>query len=749
MSISLFPEQTRAVSFGLRILAGLAVLVSYPLTWMSPAKLEGKLQRWARRFPAIDEQGAADQHDAVCAVSARCRSQAGCLPRSLAVVTLCLLQRRSVGWATGFATEPFRAHAWVEVNGQPVGESADASAYRPVVQVRPAARVKPLEQTRQAPSPSAELEGDDEASPVRIRDLLPLVTPQRRLLLAAAVAGLVTAALTLTLPLLAGPALEQVMAGALEPARLAALAAVAVLTAAATGVQQYLLLRLGENSVAAARKGLVRTLLRLPISDFDSLSSGDAVSRLSGDCARLRVAVIQATVAITSAAPVMIGASIAMAWIDPAMFIAVTGLVLILSLVNIVLSGLIQRASLDTQRHLGRLSALVQRDLTAVRTVRAGNATRIEEERINAGVERTRVAALRAAKSHATISPLTNLGVQLASFAVLAWGGLRVTAGDLSAPDLLMFGMFLFVAAAPATQILSAVSEVGESLGAYTRVREIQERPIEDDRILLRRFDEPETARPAVEFDKVTFSYREQHLLSDSDPQNVLTDVSFSLPVGSRTAIVGPSGAGKSTVLQIIERFYDASAGTVRVQGCDVRARKREDLRDQLVYVEQDAPVLAGTLRENLLIGNRDADDAACVQALADVGLEYLMRREGSGLDQLVGEIGARLSGGERQRLALARALLSPAPVVLLDESTAHLDSVTQAAITRAFDRLFRGKTVLMVAHRLATITDADQILVLEHGRLVGRGTHEQLLSELPLYRQLASEQQVSAPQPG
>ena len=224
----------------------------------------------------------------------------------------------------------------------------------------------------------------------------------------------------------------------------------------------------------------------------------------------------------------------------------------------------------------------------------------------------------------------------------------------------------------------------------------------------------------------------------------VLHKLNLQVPEGKRVAIVGPSGAGKSTVLQLIERFYDVNRGAIRVFGKDIRDYSRSDLRDVLGYVEQDAPVLSGSLRENLTLGLGDVGDDRCMEALERVNLGYLATRSEQGLDGPVGESGASLSGGERQRLAIARALLSNKRILLFDEATANLDSHNERQIGDVLRNMAGNRTVLVVAHRLSTIMDADLIHVLEHGRLVASGTHSELVVKSQIYRNLASEQHLA-----
>jgi ATP-binding cassette subfamily B protein len=275
---------------------------------------------------------------------------------------------------------------------------------------------------------------------------------------------------------------------------------------------------------------------------------------------------------------------------------------------------------------------------------------------------------------------------------------------------------------------------------------------------------------PAIRFDDVAFTYRSaapervdaralvrgagrgarrdlEAAPAEIIETPVLHGVSFDVPRGTRVALVGPSGAGKSTILGLIERFYDPDAGSVALYGADLRSLDRGELRGQLGYVEQDAPVLAGTLRENLLLGAPHATDAECEQVLRAVNLGALLDRSAqqaglaSGLDAKVGERGLMLSGGEKQRLAIARALLTAPPILLLDESTASLDGVNERLMREALDSVATGRTLVVIAHRLSTVVDSDRIIVLEGGRVIGEGTHDELVATVPLYRELAQHQ--------
>ncbi len=232
--------------------------------------------------------------------------------------------------------------------------------------------------------------------------------------------------------------------------------------------------------------------------------------------------------------------------------------------------------------------------------------------------------------------------------------------------------------------------------------------------------------------------------LNDHTNSLILHGLTLQAQQGQHTALVGPSGAGKSTVLQLIERFYAISAGQIKVLGKDITEYDREELRDLLAYVEQDSPVLSGTLRENLTLGANTATDEECFQALEQVDLTYVVERSENGLDQTVGAAGVALSGGERQRLGIARVILSKAPILLLDEATANLDSKSERRIAELLQTVLANRTVISVTHRLSTVLSADTIYVLEHGRAVDAGNHNVLLRTVPLYRELAKEQHLN-----
>jgi ATP-binding cassette subfamily B protein len=511
-------------------------------------------------------------------------------------------------------------------------------------------------------------------------------------------------------------------------------------------------------------------MLNLPVSEFDQRRTGDLVSRVGSDTTLLRAVLTQGLVEAVGGTLTFLGAVIAMVYLDPILF-SLTAIVVAVAVTTVVtLSRRIRVASRKAQDKVGDLTASVERAISAVRTVRAANAT----EREIIGVEKDAEGAWRlgldVAKVSALVVPISGIALQVAFLVVLGVGGFRVASGALPIADLVAFILFLFMMIMPLGQAFGAISSVNQALGALGRIQEIISLPSEtdNDRVQVSEAQAPAPrGKTAVEFSKVGFSYPQSAHKTEAEKlvaetlgehevealttgeiaalrparDRVLDKVSFKVPLGSKTAIVGPSGAGKSSVLSLMERFYDPQSGSISVFGTPVVDLERGQLRSYFGYVEQDAPVLAGTIRDNLLIGAPGATEEQLRDVLESVNLTEILDRDARGLDAEVGEAGVLLSGGERQRLAIARALLQAPPILLMDESTSSLDGPNEVLMKHAIDRVAQDRTVIVIAHRLATVVDSDQIIVLNHGKVEAIGTHDELLLSSGLYKDLAEHQ--------
>jgi ATP-binding cassette subfamily B protein len=603
------------------------------------------------------------------------------------------------------------------------------------------------------------------------RQLLPYLFEHKKVMAFIIVLSVLGAAASLGQPLLVQQVISAVQQGVTLGPLVWALVALVVVAGLISGFQHYLLQRTGEGVVLSSRRRLVGRMLRLPISQFDTRRTGDLVSRVGSDTTLLRAVLTQGLVEAIGGSLTFVGALVGMFLIDPVL-LGLTVLVVAVSVVVVVLlSGRIRVASRQAQEKVGDLTAAVERAISSVRTIRASGATDREIVAVERDAEGAYQRGLQVARISALVVPISSVALQASFLVVLGVGGYRVASGAIEIASLVSFVLFLFLMIMPLGQALGAVLSVNQALGALGRIQEILDLPSEtdgDERLAAEvasrevggggGLDQEDDI--AVRFDDVHFRYPDSPVATGTatggprdpgepghdsgavdDDLTVLRGVSFSVPVGKRTALVGPSGAGKSTILSLIERFYDPTSGAVRVGGADVRTLDRLDLRSRIGYVEQDAPVLAGTIRDNLTLGSPEATDDDCRRVLEAVNLTAVLERGDQGLDAQVGEDGVMLSGGERQRLAIARTLLNAPPILLLDESTSSLDGLNEQRLREAIDAVAENRTLIVIAHRLSTVVDSDQIVVFEAGRVVGVGTHSELVQTTPLYKDLAKHQ--------
>jgi ATP-binding cassette subfamily B protein len=609
--------------------------------------------------------------------------------------------------------------------------------------------------------------GEQTGPRATVRQLVPYLTEHRGVIAFVIFLSALVAAASLAQPLVVGQVISLVESGQPLGGLVWLLVILVIVQGVISGYQHFLLQRTGEGVVLTSRKRLIARILNLPIAEFDTRRTGDLVSRIGSDTTLLRAVLTQGGVEAVGGIILFVGAIIAMLILDPVL-LGLTVLVVAIALtLAVVLSMRIREASRQAQEKVGSLASSVERAISSVRTIRAAGATKREIEATNAEAEGAWKLGVHVAKISAFVVPVAAIAMQVSFLVVLGVGGYRVADGSISVANLVTFILFLFMMVMPLGQILGALMAINQALGALGRIQEVLDLPDEDqhDRKLapLAVMVGPANEgllpnAPAIEFDDVSFAYAKTTPNDPADPANesadehlpepdvtdkqpVLRGVSFAVPRGQRVALVGPSGAGKSTILALIERFYDPSVGAVRLGGLDLRALDREELRAQIGYVEQDAPVLAGSIRDNLKLGSPDASDEECEHVLRQVNLDRVLDRDPAGLDAQVGEDGIMLSGGERQRLAIARALLAAPPILLLDESTSSLDGVNERLMREAIDAVSGGRTLVVIAHRLSTVIDSDRIIVVDEGRVIGEGTHSELVQTVPLYRSLAEHQ--------
>ena len=574
---------------------------------------------------------------------------------------------------------------------------------------------------------------ESSAQKATFKQLMPYLLEHRGILAVVIVLSLLGAGASLGQPLIVSQVISSVQAGTDLGWLVPALIALVIGSAILSSVRHYLLQRTGESVVLSSRRHLVARLLNLPINQFDARRTGDLVSRVGADSTMLRAVLTQGLVEAIGGLVTFVGSIIAMLIIDPILFGLTFSVVVSSMVIVIVLSRRIRVYSRRAQDRVGDLTASVERAISAVRTVRAANAVQREIDTVDDDSRGAWKAGLDVARISAFVIPISGIAMQVSFLVVLGVGGFRVASGAIEISQLVSFILFLFMMIMPLGQAIGAFTSVAQALGALGRIQEIIDLPSESANDVVTETLGGELGKVAIEFDDVSFAY---------DPETpILEKVSFRVKTGTRLALVGPSGSGKSTILSLIERFYDPQSGSIRIGGHDIRALDRTELRGAIGYVEQDAPVLAGSIRDNLVLGAPDATDEECLAVLDDVNLANIVDRDERGIHSPVGEGGVLLSGGERQRLAIARALLAAAPILLLDESTSSLDGLNEQLMKDAIDRVSAQRTLIVIAHRLSTVIDSDQIVVLNKGAVLGVGTHKQLLKVVPLYRELAETQ--------
>lgn len=579
----------------------------------------------------------------------------------------------------------------------------------------------------------------DTGPKAKFNQLTPYLLEHKAALSIAVVLSLIGAVVSLAQPLVVGQIITAVQEGQ-DVGQLAAILVVIIFGAGiASGFMYYVLAKAGEGVVLSARNKLAVRLLKLPILEYDLRRTGDLVSRVGSDTTLLRAVLTQGLIDAAGGVLIFVGAIIAMAFIDPFLLLLTLAMISVAVIAIVISARQIRSATTKAQQRVGEMAASVERALSAVRTIRAARAESRETASISNDANEAYVQGVKIAKINALISPIAGVASNAAFIVVLGVGGFRVAAGETSVANLVTFILLMFLMIRPLGQAFGAYSSVMSALGALARIEEILQLPLEETASESAQTAKPRKTQTAIEFKKVSFSYPSSEEHRDGKP--VLNSVSFKIKKGDRVALVGPSGAGKSTILSLIERFYEPDSGEILLEGVPVRELSRDTLRAQIGYVEQDAPVLAGSIRDNLLIGSPNATDSELKAVLGEVNLTAVLKRDKRGLDAEVGEAGIMLSGGERQRLAIARALLAAPPILLLDESTSALDGLNEQRMREAIDAVAQGRTMIVIAHRLSTVVDSDQIIVLDQGKVVGSGTHSQLVKSTPLYKELAKHQ--------
>ncbi|MFJ2823503.1 ABC transporter ATP-binding protein [Streptomyces toxytricini] len=558
--------------------------------------------------------------------------------------------------------------------------------------------------------------------------------PHRGRLAAGAALALLGGLAGLAEPMAAKALMDRLAAGDPPTASALGLAALVLTSVLVTASGSYLLERTAEGVVRTTRERLAARVLRLPVPDMDRQRPGDLVARLTSDTTQLRSAAGQALAVCATSALMILGGLAAMLLLDPVLTAATAAVIGTVCGLGALTLPRIGRAARRSQQVTGELGAVLERSLGAFRTVKANGLEPQETEAARDAARRAWRSGVRAAGWEAVVEVTSGLSVRLTFLTVLGLGGTRVATGRMSMSELVAFLFYILFVGPLLTQLAGSAGLLQRGAAAALRIEEIEALGTEP---LADRPPEPPArvaAPAAVELRGVRFGY-------PGRAATVLDGLSLDVPAGGLTALVGPSGAGKSTVFALLERFHEPHSGRILLDGRDVREWALTDLRATIGYVEQDAPVLSGTLRDNLLRSAPRATAGELRAVLAMTRLDVLVERLPDGLDTELGHRGTALSGGQRQRVAIARALLRRPRLLLLDEATSQLDAENELALRDAVADIARETTVVVIAHRLSTVTGARRIVVVEAGRARAAGTHRELLATDELYARLVRTQ--------
>ncbi|MED4572172.1 ABC transporter ATP-binding protein [Brevibacillus agri] len=539
-----------------------------------------------------------------------------------------------------------------------------------------------------------------------------------------------TTLVSLVIPLFTKDLVDSFTLSSISRGQIVLLMVAFIAQAIASGLSIYLLNHVGQSIVAALRDRLWKKLLVLPVSYYDNHRTGETISRMTNDTGVVKGLISEHLASFFTGIIAIIGSVATLLYLDWQMTLTMLIAVPLSVAILVPLGRQMYKISKGLQDETASFTTIMNQVLSEVRLVKASNAEPHEYEAGKKGIANLFRFGLKEGQVQAMIAPLISFVLMVLLVVIMGYGGMRVASGALSAGELVAFILYLVQIIMPMGQFTQFFTQLQKAMGATERIIATLEEPEEDHQSGRT----VENAALPIVVENVSFSYE--------NGENILDNVSFTIPAGKVSAIVGPSGSGKTTLFSLVERFYKPDSGVIRLGSDPIDAFSLASWRSKIGYVSQESPLIAGTIRENICYGiSREVTEAELKQAAAMAYADQFIDELPDGYETQVGERGVKLSGGQRQRIGIARALLRDPQILMLDEATSSLDSKSEIIVQKALQNLMKGRTTLVIAHRLSTVVDADQIIFLEKGKITGMGTHEQLFDSHDMYRELASQQ--------